>query len=53
MTKKLLLIATLTLTLAGLTGCNTISGAGKDISAAGEGVSTAAETVKQDLTNNK
>lgn len=49
MKKKLILTAILSLTLIGLTGCNTISGAGKDISAAGEGVTNAAESVKKDL----
>lgn len=49
MINKLILTATLSLILIGLSGCNTISGAGKDISAAGEGVANAAESVKKDM----
>lgn len=43
--KKLLLIALTS--MAVLSACNTISGAGKDISAAGHAVTDTAEEVKQ------
>jgi len=35
--------------IAGLTGCNTIEGAGKDIQRGGEAVSDTAKDVKRDM----
>ena len=45
--KKFALIALTAMTL--LSACNTISGAGKDVSAAGHAVSNSAETVKEKM----
>ncbi|MGF1462566.1 MAG: entericidin EcnA/B family protein [Maricaulaceae bacterium] len=41
------LVAALVLAAASLIGCNTISGAGKDVQAIGRGVTKAADTVKE------
>ena len=45
--KKLVLAAVVS--MLALSACNTISGAGKDVSAAGHAVSNSAETVKEKL----
>ena len=37
--------------LAGLSACNTIAGAGKDIEAAGETITDTAEDTKEEITN--
>ncbi len=37
--------------LAGLTACNTISGAGKDIEAAGGAISETADDTKEEISN--
>ena len=46
--KKLITLLVL-VSIAGLIGCNTIEGAGKDIQRGGEAVSDAAKDVKQDM----
>jgi predicted small secreted protein len=38
-------------TLAGLSACNTLKGAGKDIQKIGEGVETGVKTVEDEVTN--
>nr|WP_314270862.1 entericidin A/B family lipoprotein [uncultured Kingella sp.] len=45
--KKLVLAAVVS--MLALSACNTISGAGKDVSAAGHAVSNSAETVKEKM----
>jgi predicted small secreted protein len=50
--KKLILSCSLILmTLTFITGCNTISGAGKDVSVVGSDVSSAANTVAHKMSN--
>ena len=44
--RKVLILAALTATLA-ISACNTISGAGRDVSAAGSAVSSTAEDAKR------
>jgi len=44
-----ILIPIVVLTMAGLTACNTIKGAGRDVSATGKAVSDAAATTQQDM----
>jgi predicted small secreted protein len=46
--KKLITLLVL-VSIAGLIGCNTIEGAGKDIQRGGEAVSDTAKDVKQDM----
>jgi predicted small secreted protein len=46
--KKLITLLVL-VSIAGLVGCNTIEGAGKDIQRGGEAVSDTAKDVKQDM----
>ena len=50
MRNRFLLLATLLLLGAGLGGCNTIEGAGKDVKAAGGAIEKAAEKTKTYLT---
>ena len=45
--KKLVLAAVVS--MLALSACNTVSGAGKDVSAAGHAVSNSAETVKEKM----
>ena len=46
--KRLITLLVL-VSIAGLIGCNTIEGAGKDIQRGGEAVSDTAKDVKQDM----
>jgi predicted small secreted protein len=46
---KKLFALMLLLSIAGLIGCNTIEGAGKDIERGGEAVSETAKDVKRDM----
>lgn len=46
--KKLIAVLVL-ISIAGLIGCNTIEGAGKDIQRGGEAVSDTAKDVKRDM----
>jgi entericidin B len=46
--KKLLALLVL-MSIAGLIGCNTMEGAGKDIQRGGEAISDTAEDVKRDM----
>ena len=48
---RMLLALTLLGLFGGLTACNTIEGAGKDISAAGDAISGTADETKEDLKN--
>ncbi|TVQ89744.1 MAG: entericidin A/B family lipoprotein [Chromatiaceae bacterium] len=49
MNKLLIVIVVLLMTSAGLSGCNTIEGAGRDIQQGGKAVSETAKEVKRDL----
>ena len=53
MKTKLFLLASAALAVASLSACNTIRGAGRDVSAGGEVVSDAASKVQSDLEANK
>lgn len=46
---KKLITLMIFVSIAGLMGCNTISGAGKDIQRGGEAVTDTAEDVKRDM----
>ena len=45
----MLMLSTLAIATAALAGCNTIEGAGEDVSAAGSAVSKTAEETKQSM----
>jgi|GEM_PF-237764 len=49
--KKLIAIAGIAMFAAGISACNTIKGAGKDIERGGEKVQGAASNVQQDMRN--
>ncbi len=53
MKTKLFLLASAALAVVSLSACNTIRGAGRDVSAGGEVVSDAASKVQSDLEANK
>ena len=53
MKTKLFLLASAALAVVSLSACNTIRGAGRDVSAGGEVVSDAASKVQSDLETNK
>ena len=44
--KRRIIMASALVTALGLTACNTVSGAGKDVSSAGKAVTKAAEPVR-------
>jgi predicted small secreted protein len=46
---KQLIMLILLMSMVGLIGCNTMEGAGKDISAGGDAVSETAKDVKRDM----
>ncbi len=50
--KHLALVALATLALCGPTACNTISGAGQDVSNIGRDVSAGARSVERSIQNN-
>ncbi len=50
--KKLILLPWM-FVLVGIAGCNTTRGAGEDIEATGEGVQDAAESVEEDIENDR
>jgi entericidin B len=53
MKNKIFLLSSVALTVVSLSACNTIRGAGRDVSAGGEVVSDAASKVQSDLASNK
>jgi predicted small secreted protein len=46
---KQLIVLIMLMSMVGLIGCNTMEGAGKDISAGGDAVTEAAKDVKRDM----
>ncbi|MEI7962574.1 MAG: entericidin [Verrucomicrobiota bacterium] len=49
--KHILSLLLLAITITGLTSCNTISGAGRDVSAVGRDVSAGANAVQRKIQN--
>ena len=49
--KHMLSLLLLAITITGLTACNTISGAGRDVSAVGRDVSAGANAVQRKIQN--